>query len=168
MPAMLVKGEYNKDSVSEIFKTLGGKEKDDSLVFEVSQPVYVDLASGQIVGLVDVTYLTDSSCNDCYDSTIHRSILETGFGVKIQKEITIDARSSEGRALIASYLIKETPTILLSKEASAYQRLVTTWKQVGSVEGDGTFVFRKNTAIGAVVYKNLETGEITRPKTSNK
>ena len=165
VPTVLVKGEYDKDNVRGEFEKLGGEEKDDALVLQVREPVYVDLASGQMVGLVDVTYLTDSGCEDCYDPTIHKSILEKGFGMKFKTEKTLDARSSEGRALLAAYAIKQTPTVLLSKEAGAYGGLTATWAQVGSVEEDGTLVFRKNSALGALVYEDLETGETVRPKT---
>ena len=66
---------------------------------------------------------------------------------------------------MAAYAIKQTPTVLLSKEAGAYGGLTATWAQVGSVEADGTLVFRKNSALGALVYEDLETGETVRPKT---
>ncbi len=163
LPTILVKGQYNKERVREMFTTFGGQEKDKTLIIQITQPVYFDLTSNQAVGLVDITYLTDSSCRDCYDPKINKPILENGYGVKIQSEKTIDARSAEGRSLIATYAIKEAPTFLLSKEVNAYTVLANTWPQVGTVEQEGIFVFRRNAALGTVVYKNLETGEVVRP-----
>lgn len=167
LPAILVKGQYDKQNVQETFSSLGGKEQDGTLVIQVTQPVYIDLASGEPIGLVDVTYLTDSSCADCYDPVQHKTILQNNFGVTIQSEQTIDARSAQGQALIDQYDIKQTPTVLLSSQALAYTRLAQTWTQVGTIEEDGTFVFRTNTALGDVTYKDLETGEIILPESSD-
>lgn len=167
LPAILVKGQYDKQNVQEAFASLEGEEQNGTLVIEVTQPVYIDLASGEPVGLVDVTYLTDSSCADCYDPVRHKTILQNNFGVTIQSEQTIDARSTQGRALINQYDIKQTPTVLLSSQALAYTRLAQTWTQVGTIEEDGTFVFRTNTALGDVTYKDLETGEIILPESSD-
>ena len=167
LPAILVNGQYDKQNVSETFSSLGGNEQDGTLVIEVQQPVYLDLASGDTVGLVDVTYLTDSSCTDCYDPVTHKPILENTFGVVIASESSVNAQSSEGLALIAQYAIAQTPTILLSSQALAYDRLAQTWKQVGTVEEDGTLIFRANTALGNVTYKDVETNQIIRPEASS-
>jgi hypothetical protein len=167
LPAILVKGQYDKQNVQEAFASLGGREQDDALVIEVKQPVYVDLASGETIGFVDVTYLNDSACSDCYDPVNHKLTLENNFGITIRSERTIDARSAKGRALIDQYDIRQIPTVLLSTQAKAYDRLAQAWQQVGSVEQDGTFVFRQNAVLGDVVYKDLETDEIVRPKTSD-
>lgn len=164
VPAILVRGEYNKQNVQALFASFKGQEQDGTLVVQVSQPVYVDVLSGQSVGLVDVTYLTDASCPDCYDPLQHKAILVTNFGLTIQSEQTIDIRSTNGRALMNQYDIIQTPTVLLSSQAMAYDRLAPAWTQVGTIEEDGTFVFRENAALGEVVYKNLETNEIIRPQ----
>ena len=52
------------------------------------------------------------------------------------------------------------PTIILSKEASAYPRLTAVWKDVGTVEEDGTYIFRKTELMG--VSKDLETGSLIK------
>lgn len=167
VPSLLVDGEYKKENVSEMFDSFSGIEQENTLVIQASQPVYVDLSQNAIIGLVDITYLTDLSCKDCYDPTNHKSILTSNFGIAVNEEITIDANSKEGRALIAKYNITETPSVLLSDEAIAYPKLTDAWISVGSIEDDGTFVFRQNEALGTLVYKNIETGEIIRPITSN-
>ena len=163
LPALLVKGEYDKENVSDFFMQLDGKENNGVLVIQPNQPVYFDLTKNEVAGLVTITYLTDSSCNDCYDPKIHKAILEKNFGMTIVAEKTVDAQSQEGRAILSTYAIKETPAILLSSQAVAYTGLTSIWEGVGSVEADGTFVFRANEAFGSVIYKNLETGETIRP-----
>ena len=167
VPAILVQGQYDRENVKEVLVSLGGEEQNGVLVIEIKLPVYVDLTQNNIVGLVEATYLTDSSCLDCYDAVQHKAILENNFGMTIASEQRIDAQSSAGRALIDQYAITQIPTVLLSSQALAYERLAATWAQVGTIEEDGTFVFRNNTALGSVIYKNLETGEVVRPKTSD-
>jgi len=130
--------------------------------------VYIDLATGEAMGLVDVTYLIDSSCSDCYDVAKQKQIIENNFGVTIKSEQTVDARSTSGRALIDKYSIAQAPTVIISSEVSAYEALTQAWRQVGSIEDDGTYVFRQNAALGGVIYKNLDTGEIIRPEVPNK
>lgn len=164
-PAVLVRGEFEKENVRDIFASMNGEKNDDgTLILQITQPVYVDLTSNTVVGLVDVMYLTDSRCADCYDPTQHKAILENNFGVRFQSERSVDATSSEGRTLLSQYAITQIPTVLLSSSASAYDRLTAAWQEVGSVEENGTYIFRQNKALGPVVYKNLETGETIRPE----
>lgn len=167
-PAVLVRGEFEKENVSDVFASMNGeKNEDGTLILQITQPVYMDLTTGEIVGLIDVTYLTDSSCSDCYDPTQHKTILEDNFGVRFQSERTVDVASIEGRALLSQYAITQIPTVLLSSSASAYDRLTAAWQEVGSVEEDGTYIFRQSTALGQAVYINLETGETIRPESDN-
>src|SRR3989338_7358141 len=166
-PAILIRGEYNKENIRESLAAFGGEEKEGTLVIEAKQPVYVDLASNETIGLVDVTYLADSSCPDCYNPAIHKMILENTFGLTIQTETTVDAQSAQGRALLKEYALAQTPSVLLSSQARAYALLAETWKQVGTIEENGTFVFRQNAALGPVVYKDVKAGTIIRPTTSD-
>lgn len=166
-PAILVRGEYDKENIRETFAPLDGKEQEGTLVIEERQPAYVDLATGKTVGLVDITYLADASCSDCYDPSVHNAILKNNFGLKIEAETHVDAQSSAGRALVRQYALTQTPTVLLSAQARAYAPLTQAWAQVGTIEADGTFVFRQNAALGNVTYKDLKMGTIIRPKTSD-
>lgn len=168
VPTVLVRGEFEKENVRDVFASMNGEKNDDgTLILQITQPVYVDLTSNTVVGLVDVTYLTDARCADCYDPTQHKAILENNFGVRFQSERSIDVTTTEGRALLSQYDITQVPTVLLSSPASAYDRLTAAWQSVGSVEEDGMYLFRKNEALGPVVYKNLETGETIRPASDN-
>lgn len=167
-PIVLVRGEFEKEIVHEAFSSLGGeKNEDGTLVLQATQPVYLDLTSNEVVGLVDATYITDSGCAECYDPAQHKTILESAFGVTLQNERTVDAWSQEGRALVSQYAITQIPTLLLSPQALAYDRLTATWQKVGSVEEDGVYVFRKNAAMGSVTYHDLMTGKTIRPNSSD-
>ena len=74
----------------------------------------------------------------------------------------LDIANDEGKDLISKYNIGFVPTLILSKDAGNYPALVQVWGQVGSVEGDGTFVFREIKAIKDSIYKDLTTNKITR------
>lgn len=115
-----------------------GSEETDALVLRKTNPPFYNLSANSIEGLVDVTYIT-VSCEDCYEVTAHKEILEQ-FNVAINSETFISKESASH--LIEKYDIEKLPTVLLSKDASLYEQLVSAWKQVGSIEEDGTFVFR--------------------------
>ena len=84
------------------------------------------------------------------------------------REKTVDASSSEGRALIRQYSIAALPTVIISPEAEAYADLITAWKGVGSVEKDGWLVFRKMDALGQETYNDLKTGTVIRPASASR
>jgi hypothetical protein len=115
-----------------------GTEETDALVLRKTNPPFYNLTSNTIEGLVDITYIT-VSCEDCYEVTAHKEILEK-FNVGINSETFISKESASH--LIEKYNIEKLPTVLLSEDASLYDQLVSAWKQVGSIEEDGIFVFR--------------------------
>ncbi len=122
---------------------------------------YRDLDKGQILGLVDLIYLTDSSCPDCYKSEeVHKTILTRGFGMGMQSERTVDRNSAEGQNIIAQYKITQVPTVLLSPEADQYVNLKSQWPSVGTVEADGWYIFRQLNRLGPVVYNDLIKNQI--------
>ncbi len=145
----------------------GSIETDGSYVTREVPVPYRDVTLGKIVGLVEVIYLDDASCADCYDpKQVHREILTNGYGVGFSRERVVDVNSVEGKGLVKTYGITDVPTFLLSADAGAYARLSQVWPSVGTVEESGWYVFRKLEAVG-VVYKNLETNEIVGTKTSS-
>ncbi|MBT5022633.1 hypothetical protein HOK51_03575 [Candidatus Woesearchaeota archaeon] len=137
----------------------GSVEPDGMYVLrEVGAPYY-DFDSGNIKGLVEVTYLVDESCEECYDVAVHKSILGK-YGVKINSEKTVDIASSEGKEILEKYEITQVPTIVLSEGVSVYSQLAQIWASVGSVEEDDSYVFRNVANMGGIVFKDLETGEL--------
>ncbi|MEM3127007.1 MAG: hypothetical protein QW331_02985 [Candidatus Woesearchaeota archaeon] len=160
IPAIIFSKDFSAytEFASE-WKQLGTIEKDGSYVFRQVVPPYVELSTGKIVGLVTLTYITAADCKECYDVKMHKTILQN-FGVKITEEKTVDASQSD---LVKKYKISQVPTIILSADAKYYPALQQVWQQVGSVESDGTFVFRNVDAIGAT-YKNLDKNEVIKPQ----
>lgn len=158
VPALVISGDILEyPSAAAIWPQLNATEKNGSYALHVLQAPYRDLTLGRVVGLVDVIYLNDSSCKNCYDVMIHKAILSGSFGVSLVNETVVDINSTEGKALISKYSIKVAPAFVMSPEAKYYAGLMQVWPSVGTQETNEWYVFRNVTAIGGT-YKNLETG----------
>ena len=109
---------------------------------------YVELSSGEIRGNLKLTLITDSFCKDCYDVNLHKQILAQ-MGLTITNEELIDLRSLVGAKMQLKYNLKKVPTIILSGDLEAYPGLDEYWEeQVGSIEEDGSLVFRNIELLG--------------------
>src|SRR3989344_6154571 len=149
------------DNVKSSWTNLGTVEQDKTYVARNLFLPYRDLEKNQILGLVDLIYLTDSSCSECYKAdAVQKPILKQGYGVGIRSERTVDVSSGEGQGLISKYKITKVPTILTSPESDQYTNLKNVWKNVGTVELDGWYVFREMQQLRGVVYKDLTTSQI--------
>ena len=155
LPALILEGE----NVLKL-PLKGFREVEGGVVLEDMPPPYVDLEEKNIAGLVEMTYLTDNSCIKCYDVEQHKDIMTLAFGVYINEEKTIDISSKEGKELLEKYDITKVPTILLSEEAEKYQTIQIVWDQLGTIEEDGTYVFRGFEMTQDLVYKDLETNQL--------
>ncbi len=94
-----------------------------------------------------LTYLLDSNCNTCYDVTINEKILNS-LGVEVSEIVSYEYESPEAKRIIDEYNIQKIPAFILSKEASDNSALRDVWGQVGTIEEDGTLVFRRPEALG--------------------
>jgi hypothetical protein len=117
-------------------------------------PPYFDISKWKVVWLLWVKYLVDKSCTDCYDVNIHKQILWKMWAA-ISKEDTIDIFSKEWKSLVKKYNIQKVPTIILSPDAKYYVGLNQAWKEVWTIEKDGSYIFRKLEAIWKIKYKQL-------------
>ncbi|MAH01710.1 MAG: hypothetical protein QF798_02940 [Candidatus Woesearchaeota archaeon] len=159
LPALLLSDDI--EAYPDIAQSMdqAGLKKQDYYIIE-SQAPYVEAESGKIRGTVDLILLDDSSCSECYDVEIHKSILAR-LGLAIGEEKTIDTSSEQGKQLISQYNLESVPTIILTGDLEVYENLNNVWLQVGTVDDDGAYVFREITAMGqSIVYKDVDTGEI--------
>lgn len=163
LPVLLLDEEikYYED-IEDAWSQLGTIEEDGTRVLRQVDPPYYEIATKKVRGVVDIIYLVDESCEECYNVTIHRSILTnpSSLNMRLGKEETIDVNSDKGKALIEKYDITVVPTIILAKEADIYTVLGSAWQSVGTIEDDGSYVFREITAMQGSIYRDLETGEI--------
>jgi hypothetical protein len=150
-------GEYNIIKQTD-WASIGTIEKDGSYIFRLTPPPFKNIATNEIQGLVDVTYLADKSCTICYNVTLHKTTL-LRLGVYIKTESLLDISSAEGQSLIKKYNITLVPTIILSSNAKEYSSLDQAWSQVGTVESDGTFIFR-NLPLLNIPYRDLSSNKI--------
>ena len=164
VPTIIFSKEISSNpQITKVWEQVGTVEKDGSYVLRELSPPYKELSTGNIKGLVDVTYLSDTICEKCYDVMFHKEIL-TQMGVKIVSEKTLDISSEEGKALVDKYSIKKVPTVILSEEAILYPSVKTSWNLIGTQEEDGVFIFRNIELLKDKVYHDLETGKIEAGK----
>ena len=117
----------------------------------------MDITEKKVKGLVTLTLLDDKSCIECYNVSLHKLVLDR-FNMYIEDERMVDITDSEGKYLINKYSITQVPTIILSGEVSEYTALTNIWDQVGTVEEDGSYVFRKLEVMGT--YKDLTADKV--------
>lgn len=149
--------------INQAWKQLGTVESDGSYVLRIVYPPYINLTTSKLKGIVDITYLTDKSCTECYNVSTHRQILASPqtFAIHLDKETTVDAGDAAGKQLIAKYNITQVPTVILSSEVSVYPASQAL-DQFFSVEEDGSYIFRKLSVVG--VYRDLANNQIVKPQ----
>ena len=148
------------DVIKSVWTTMGSVESDGMLVLRHVFPPYYALNESRIRGLVDLTYVTDSSCPSCYNASLHRTILQNSFGVQFKTEKTVDITSAAGQQLKSQYKLLQVPTILMSGDTLVYPGLAKAWIDVGSIEPDGTWVFRHDDLLSGIAYHDLASGKI--------
>lgn len=152
VPTMLITGEIDKAAIS-FWSQIGTSESDGTLVLRYGAP-FVNPSTGTEFGKVQLTEISDRSCGSCYNVSIHENILN-GFGVAFSGINVYDMNSSEGARLVSLYNITKVPTMLMSPDAKYYESLQGIWKQVGTIEKDGWYVFRDMNAVRGIVYFDL-------------
>lgn len=155
LPTIILKGERIDELPLRGFNII-----DDVAVLEDVPPPYVDLDKKEISGLVDITYITDKTCTECYNVTQHRAVMELAFGLYINNEQSIDINTEKGRETVQKYKITKVPTIILSPGAGEYPTIQEVWDQLGTVEKDGNHVFRGFEMTQDLIYKDLKTGQL--------
>jgi len=133
-----------------LFDSLKGYLTEYDNWYRFSQPAfpYKEISGGKIKGKVEITYITNKSCEDCFNATQLKEFFGSA-GIYIAKEENIDISSGEGKNLVARYNITAVPTGVLSKEITDYTHLKDNLEKIGTFEKDGSFVFRKLDIIGA-------------------
>ncbi len=161
IPAIVISNDIKEyEDIYFALSRLNVTEKDGNYALHTISPPYLDVKSGKTMGLTTLIMLSDSSCDECYNVTTHKSIIPN-FGIIISKESSYDISSSEGKKLVGKYNITKVPTIVLSSDAKEYPQFLQVWNSVGTVEKDNWFVFRKIEVMGT--YKDLTSNEVVAP-----
>jgi thiol-disulfide isomerase/thioredoxin len=158
IPAMLMSADaLEYPIIAQVWPQVGTQESDGMLVMRNMSPPYYDFTDSKLHGLVTITYLTDKSCNECYDAEMHKEVLASSFGIQFKEEKTVDVSTKAGKELVQKYGLRYLPALLLDKEASAYPSLTDAWTEIGTIADDGTYAFTKANMLGGITYKDLET-----------
>lgn len=164
LPVFLVTGDLDKNNELIRFWKIFGEKRDDGKTFLLTKvfPPYVEAASGEVRGRFSLIYLTDVSCDECYDVTKHEIALSNlGLPVRAENSRVVDIKTAESEELISRYKIEHVPTIILRGDLTVYDALTHVWKSVGTIEEDGAYVFREEGEKIMGKYKNLKTGKVT-------
>lgn len=164
VPTLIISGEIEKEANLKAMWPQLGEVKDNTFILTQVGAPYVLTSSGDVVGRVELIMLTDNSCRECYNVTQHEAILQR-LGLKSSKQI-IDISSSRGKELVDKYNIKLLPTIILIGDVEVYSSIKSVWSKVGTVEDDGTYVFREGVKQTGT-YKDLTTNEIVKSGNTN-
>ncbi len=162
IPAILISEDIDYYvGIKEQLLNVGATKNNGYYALHAQSPPYRNLTDKNIVGLVDLIFLKDESCTNCYDINVNKAALER-FGIVVSTENSYDINSVEGKELIEKYKITKAPIIMLSPEVSIYDTFSKAWEQVGSVEGDGWHIMRSPDIIGT--YKDLATNQVVEQK----
>lgn len=152
----------DKPDIAKFFSTTLGTVNNGKFVLTKILAPYYDLAEKKIKGEIKVTYLTDSSCTECYDVKKHEVALKN-LGAATSNSETIEVSSEAGQDLVKKYNITKVPTLLVSGEVGEYAILTQAWAEVGVIADDGTYIFTNLDLMGDS-YKDLATGKVVKAK----
>ena len=131
------------------------EDKGDYYLFKEPLPPYKDISTGKIKGKVDITYVENKSCKDCFDVLTLKEAFQ-GLGVYIDNERHVDISSVEGKSILDKYNITAVPTVILSDDLMDYaDAMKERVSQLGTFEDDDSYIFRKIEALGNVKFQNL-------------
>lgn len=162
LPTIILETDFNKHKdLAEFLAPNLGDIIDGQFILRKIIPPYIDVASNQLRGKVQITYLTDNSCKECYDVNIHNNAL-MNLGMPVDNIEEVDISSEDGKRLVSEYEIKAVPTLLIKGEVNEYQNLLTIWSDLGVVADDGTYVFT-NLSVMNGAYKDLTKNKVVQP-----
>ncbi|MBI5225720.1 hypothetical protein HY994_00590 [Candidatus Micrarchaeota archaeon] len=153
-PTLIVTGQTNDSRLASAFSQ-GWKTQADARIFVGQTPVYFNPVTYEMTGKVTFLQVVDPSCSDCADLSSLGGQLKKA-GVYLESERTVNSTSVEGVALVQKYAPAALPFIILSKDASAYSAIADAWRQIGTVESDGSFIFRQIIP----PFRNMTSGRI--------
>ncbi len=164
VPTIIIDQELEVYSdILETWNLLGTKEDDGNFVMREISPPYYSIEDKKVKGLISMTILKDKFCQDCYDPNIFHKPILLRMGVVLSQEDTIDIADDLAKDIIKKYKIEKIPTILLKGDVEEYPVLVKAWTDVGSVESDGTYIFRK-VEVAQQTYRDLTSDKIIDPQ----
>lgn len=137
------------------WNNVGSIEEDGSLVFRAKIPAYWDLKRKRFVGLVNLTEITDSSCEKCFDPRQSREMNLLLSNIKVKGVNEVEAGSVNGKKIIEKYHLSFAPALIFSGGLRDYN-FFKQFAPLGSIESDGSFVVRTKYP----PYKDLDSNTV--------
>lgn len=147
VPTVLVAGDLQANPDLALVWPQLGEIIDGVFVLRQVLPPYIDVATGARRGDIQVTYLTESSCTECYDVMVHGNALRE-LGITPTETRVVDAQTEEGKQLIKDHYILKTPTIIMTGDVGEYGSIRQLWPRYGEVSDNGGYVFTRLDSIG--------------------
>ncbi len=159
LPTFLIDSGIEHYGIEQQLLAFMTKEDDGWYVFREPYPPYLDVEDNDALrGNITFIELTDSTCEDCYNTTDVISVITDSYGMYVSGGIGYDISTPEGMELVERYDITFVPTFLLSEEASYYPDFVDVWEYNGNtVDSDGWFVFRNSNQLQGLVFRNISS-----------
>ncbi len=158
LPSFVATGDISAPALKPLWDNFG-TITGNAVIFAKQVPKYYEIATGKIFGDFEIIYLTDKACASCYDVTTHAIALKN-LGMETSKTTTLEMKSPEAQVLIKKYKITSLPTVLLRGDLAQYEVFDSVWKDVGTKETDGTYVFRDPGQKQMGTYIDLKTGKV--------
>lgn len=104
---------------------------------------FFDLNANQLRGLVNLNFLVDRNCSNCFVAGNAFQQFFEAYGVGVGATIFYDINDENGKELVKQFKIEAVPTVIANKELQYYPGLFSEWpSNWGSITPDGNFVFR--------------------------
>ena len=129
-------------SFVSVWSQVGTEESDGALVLRTVFPPYFDLSKGRVVGNVNLIEIPASKCPECFNVSEFIGYLNSSIGMVFSNRTELQEESAEAAALVSKYNITKLPAFILSEDAFEYAYVAQTWPKFGTVEADGSLVYR--------------------------
>jgi hypothetical protein len=136
IPTILVEGDLEK------YPMVMGETKGWNLY--PTYPPYINLSTGELKGVVNVTYITDASCKCFYNITSAASQLMDHYNIYVGSEKFVDMNSDQGRDLMDLYDVKFVPTFIVTGDTEVYYNSIIIfeeWRQIYGTVTEGAYIF---------------------------
>lgn len=161
LPAVVLtkEGQWDSRILSSWLGEIGSVEDDGALVQREVVPPYYDVKNKTVRGKVDIIYITDETCADCYDVKSFAGDMVEIFQFYEGDVSEYDVSSVEGSAIVSKYGISEVPAFIVSEDAEIYGGFEDFWfSHDNTQEEDGWYVFRDVKYLG-VEYVTISANE---------
>jgi hypothetical protein len=150
---------YNS-SVSRFLARLTSTETDGNLVLRLPNPPYKNLTDQTIHrGNPNITFIIKQDCTACFTPDLFITLFRA-YGIYSQNAFVLLYGSQKAARLIEEYNITAVPTVIIGPAGQDYLSFIKeAWPYLGTIEPDGSLVFRNVSQIGASAYYNIPRNE---------